>query len=76
METTKKLMTKRHYKRLEEAKYETPEEEAQKVIDQADEDTRLKLKIKVSGGLKVLEAMAIESREDMIEALRKPVDER
>lgn len=70
-DTTTKLMTKKKYKRLEEAKYDTPCRDAKKVIDEASEDSLLKLKIKLDGGLQVLEAFEIEDREDMIQAMTK-----
>jgi hypothetical protein len=69
--TTKKIFTKSHYKKLEEAKYEPPAEEAREVIEEADPDTRLKLTIKTRGGLKVLDAFAIEDKEDLMEAFKK-----
>lgn len=69
-DTTKKLMTKGKYKRLE-AKYDKPCRDAAKVIEEADEDNILKLTIKLDGGLQVLEAFEIEDREDMVKALKK-----
>lgn len=70
-DTTKKLMTKKKYKQLEEAKYDKPCRDAKKVIEEASSDSLLKLKIKLEDGLQVLEAMEIEDREDMIEAMKK-----
>jgi len=75
-ETLKKLFTKQHYKRLEDTdKYQKPVEEAKKVIDKASAKTRLKLEITESHTYQVVDAFAIESREDMIEAFTKKPDE-
>lgn len=70
-DTTTKLMRKKKYKRLEEAKYEKPCRDAKEVIEAASEDSLLKLEIKLDGGLQVLEAMEIEDREDLVEAMTK-----
>lgn len=70
-DTTTKLMTKSQYKELEEAKYDKPCKEAKEVIEEASDDSILKLKIKLDGGLQVLEAFEIEDREDMAEAMKK-----
>jgi hypothetical protein len=74
-DTTKKLMMKKKYKRLEEAKYDKPCRDAQKVIEEADRDSILKLEIKLDGGLQVLDAFEIEDREDMVKAMKKNPEE-
>lgn len=71
MRTTKKLFAKSYYKKLEEKKYEEPTERAAKVIDIADEDDRLQLKIRTTGKPKVLEATRIQKPEDLIIAFKK-----
>jgi hypothetical protein len=70
-ESTTRLMTKKQYKELEEAKYDDPCKEAKQVIAEADEESILKLKIKLNNGLQVLEAFEIKNREDMVEAMKK-----
>lgn len=74
-DTTKKLMMKKKYKRLEEAKYDKPCRDAAKVIEEADEESILKLEIKLDGGLQVLDAFEIEDREDMVKAMTKNPEE-
>lgn len=58
-ETTKKLFTKKHYKKLEEKKYEQPTDRAAEIISQAEPSDRLKIKIRTTGKPKVLEASRI-----------------
>lgn len=67
--TSTKLFTKSYYKELEEKKYEEPELKAKQIIEEADEDDRLQLKIRAKGKPKVLEATRIQDKEDLIKAM-------
>lgn len=66
MDTTQKLFTKSYYKKLEEAKYEDPTDRAAQIIEEADDDDRLQLEIRMKGKPKVLEASRIQKPEDLI----------
>lgn len=68
METTTKLFTKTYYKKLEEAKYEEPTDRAAEIIEEAEDDDRLQLKVRISGKPKVIEASRIQSPEDLVVA--------
>lgn len=46
-------------------------QEAQEVIDNADEDTILAVKLKAKGRITVTNAKAIEDRQDFVDAMRK-----
>lgn len=74
--TTQKLFTKSHFEKLQEKKYAEPTERAKKIIDEAEDDDRLNLKIRLEGKPKVLEATRIQSQEDLVISMdaKEPFD--
>jgi len=75
-ETSIKLFTKSRYEDLQEAKYEEPTDRAKQIIDEAEEDDRLQLKVRIKGKPKVLEASRIQDQEDLVIAMsaKRPFD--
>jgi hypothetical protein len=69
MKSRTKLFTKSHYERLQEKKYAEPTERAAEIIESAEEDDRLQLKVRIEGKPKVLEASRLQSKEDLIIAM-------
>lgn len=74
--TSTKLFTKSRYEDLQEAKYDEPTDRAKQIIDEAEEDDRLQLKVRITGKPKVLEASRIQDQDDLIIAMdaKEPFD--
>jgi hypothetical protein len=65
-QTTKKIMTKSQFAKMQEKKYAEPTERAKTIIDRAEPDDRLKLKFDIEGKPKVLEASRLQSMDDIV----------